>query len=186
MARYLPVQPDAANDKVQKLYSEIESEMGFVPNFIKTWAHSDNFVESIVSLYGTVTGETSLSEKIRWLVILKTCQTNKCAYSVSHAIKRAREVGWSDEQLDSMDQYVESDLFAYYEKEAIMLAEWTTLRPDDLQEEFWMQLDNHYTSDQVVEMITLIGFFNMVNRLVLVLEVEADPQVSAVLDNVGN
>ena len=38
-----------------------------------------------------------------------------------------------------------------------------------------MQLDNHYTSDQVVEMITLIGFFNMINRLALVLEVAAGP-----------
>ncbi len=179
MPRYLPVQPDAANDKVRNLYSALESELGFVPNFIKTWAHSDNFVESVAALYGTVMGETGLSEKIRSLVILRTCQVNKCAYTAVPALKRAREAGWTEEQLDAIDQAAESNLFVYYEKEAIRLAELTSLSPDDVQEEFWMQLDNHYTSDQVVEMITLIGFFNMINRLALVLEVAADPEPAA-------
>jgi uncharacterized peroxidase-related enzyme len=175
----LPVQPDAANDKVRNLYSALESELGFVPNFIKTWAHSDNFVESVATLYGTVMGETGLSEKIRSLVILRTCQVNKCAYTAVPALKRAREAGWTAEQMEAIDQAAESNLFVYYEKEAIRLAELTSLSPDDVQEEFWMQLDNHYTSDQVVEMITLIGFFNMINRLALVLEVAADPEPAA-------
>ena len=47
--------------------------------------------------------------------------------------------------------------------------------PDDIpQAAFWTTLDNHFTSDQVVEMITLIGFYNMINRFLLAIEVEPD------------
>jgi len=75
-----------------------------------------------------------------------------------------------------MDDYAESELFSYYEKETLQLAELVTLEPDEIPDDFWLQLDNHFTSDQVVELITLIGFFNMINRFILTLDIEPDPQ----------
>ena len=84
-----------------------------------------------------------------------------------------------------METYAESELFVYYEKETLELAELITSRPDDISDEFWTQLNNHYTSDQVVELITLIGFFNLVNRLVLALQVELEPQLKETPAAVG-
>jgi len=62
------------------------------------------------------------------------------------------------------------------EKETLQLAELVTLEPDEIPDVYWLQLDNHFTSDQVVELITLIGFFNMINRFILTLDIEPDPQ----------
>ncbi len=73
----------------------------------------------------------------------------------------------------------ESELFSYYEKETLQLAELVTLEPDEIPDDYWLQLDNHFTSDQVVELITLIGFFNMINRFILTLDIEPDPQFAA-------
>ena len=77
MPRYLPVQLDAANEDIKRVYAQVEQDVGFVPNFIKTLAHSGNFLEAMADLYLTITGETSLSEKLRQLAILKTCQLPK-------------------------------------------------------------------------------------------------------------
>lgn len=177
MPRYLPVQADAANDDIKAVYAKVENEIGFVPNFISTLAHSDNFLEAVADLYCRIMGETNLSEKIRQLVILKTCKLQKCRYTSAHHTELAQKAGWTEEQIQAMDDYARSDLFTYYEKEALKLVELVTFEPDEiLQLEYWTQLDNHFTSDQVVEMITLIGFFNMINRFVLSLEVELEPQ----------
>ena len=54
-----------------------------------------------------------------------------------------------------------------------------TLEPDEIQDDFWAQLNNHYTSDQVVELVTLIGFFNMINRFILALQVDPDPEFAS-------
>ncbi len=179
MPRYLPVQLDAANDHVKKVYSDIERDIGLVPNFVKTLAHSGNFLESVTDLYRNLMGETSLSEKIRQLAILKTCKLNRCQYMVTCYLELAKKGGWTEEQIEAIDDYMSSDLFNYYEKEVLQLAEQITEEPDEIQDDFWAQLNNHYTSDQVVELVTLIGFFNMINRFILALQVEPDPEFSS-------
>lgn len=179
MPRYLPVQLDAANDHIEKIYSEMEQDIGFVPNFIKTLAHSGNFLEGVADLYRNLMGETSLSEKIRQLAILKTCKLNKCQYTVTLYSELAKKGGWTTEQIEAMDDFTNSELFNYYEKEVLQLADQITEEPDEIQDEFWTQLDNHFTSDQVVELVTLIGFFNMINRFILSLQVEPDPEFTA-------
>jgi len=179
MPRYLPVQLDAASDPIKKVYSEMEKDIGFVPNFIKTLAHSGNFLEGVADLYRGLMGETSLSEKIRQLAILKTCKLNRCQYMVTGYSELAKKGGWTDKQIEAMDDYLNSDLFNYYEKEVLQLAEQITLEPDEIQDDFWAQLNNHYTSDQVVELVTLIGFFNMINRFILALQVDPDPEFAS-------
>ena len=174
MPRYLPVQLDAANDHVKGVYAEVERDIGFVPNFIRTLAHSNNFLKAVADLYRRLMGQTNLSEKTRQLAILKTAKLDKCSYSITHHTPLARKAGWSNEQIQAMDDYTESDLFSYDEKEVLQLAELVTRQPDEITQDYWTQFDNHFTSDEAVELITLIGFSHMINCSVLALQVEAD------------
>ncbi len=177
MPRYLPVQLDSANADIQAVYREVEREVGLVPQFIKTLAHSPNYLKPVADLYRAImAGESSLSDKLRHLVILKTCKVDRCKPTVKHLTRLALDAGWTEEQIEAFEAYAESDLFNYYEKDALSLVEQVLERPDDISEPlFWTQLDNHFTSDQVVEMITLIGFFNMINRLIHTVEIAPDP-----------
>ena len=178
MPRYLPVQLDAANEDIKRVYSQMEQDIGFVPNFIKTLAHSGNFLESVAALYRDLMGETGLSERIRQLTILKTCQLHRCKYMVGLHTELAKKEGWTAEQIQTMSgDYDSSDDFNYYEKEVLHLAELISVEPDEIQDSYWTQLDNHFTSDQVVELVTLIAFFNMINRVILSLQIEPDALV---------
>jgi uncharacterized peroxidase-related enzyme len=174
MPRYLPVQPEAANDTVKTVYAEIDQRFGIVPNFIKTLAHSDRVLKPVTDAYVSLTSQTGLSEKLTQLVILKVSRLDKCQYMVDRHTALAKVAGLSDEQLQAMDDYSETDAFSFYEKEALRLVELVRSTPDEISSEFWTQLDNHFTSDQVVEMISLIGFQGMINRLVLSVQIEPD------------
>jgi alkylhydroperoxidase family enzyme len=170
MARYLPVQWDAANDNIKAVYSDVERQIGNVPDFLKVLAHSDNFIRPIADAYCAAMGETGLSERIRQIVVLKTCKLDKCITTIDQHQKLALAAGWSEEQLAAIDDYADNALFTYYEKEALRLVELVRTQADEIPADYWMQLNNHYTSDQVVEMITLIGLMMMVNRLILTVE----------------
>lgn len=179
MPRYLPVQSDAANEEIQKVYDRLEQELGYVPNFIKTLAHSGNFLKGVAQLYRTLMGETGLSERLRQLAILKTCKLHACKYTVEHHTELAKKAGWSAEQIQAMDDYAGSDLFTYYEQEVLRLAELVSREPDEIPDDYWTQLDNHLTSDQIVELVALISGFNMINRFILALQIEPDPVPAA-------
>lgn len=172
MPRYLPVQLDAANDEIKKVYARVEEALGSVPNFIKTLAHSPNFLKPVAEAYCRLLTESNLSEKLRQLAILKTCKLDKCPYTIAQHTEQAKKAGWTEEQIEALEDYARSDLFTYHEKEVLQLAELVTRRPDEISFDFWSQFDNHFTSDEAVELITLITFFHMVNRFVLALEVE--------------
>ena len=92
----------------------------------------------------------------------------------SHGTRKT--AGWSEEQIEALEDYSSSDLLSYYEKEVLQLAEQVSLAPDEIQDDFWTQLDNHFTSDQIVELVTLIASFNLLNRFILALKVEPDPR----------
>lgn len=176
MPRYLPVQLDAANSDVRSVYEQVWSQLGVVPNLVKTLAHSSNFLKPVAELQTRLLGETGLSERLRQLVILKTCKLDKCKPTVLLYSKKAKEGGWTNQQIEAMDDFAATDLFTYYEKEVLQLAELVMREPDDIQNDFWTQLDNHFTSDQVVELVVLIAFFSAINRVLLTLEVEPDPE----------
>ncbi len=176
MPRYLPVGRDAANSEILSVYAEVERDTGSVPNFIRTLAHSPHYLKPVADLYRAVSTQSGFSEKLRALIVLKTCKLDKCKATVQHYSAQAQEAGWTDEQIEGMDNFADSDLFNYYEKDLLTLAELIWRSPDEIsQEQFWTQLDNHFTSDQVVEAITLIGFINLINRFCLAIQVEPDP-----------
>ena len=90
--------------------------------------------------------------------------------------EEALKAGWTQEQLGATETFQDSDHFNQYERDALVLVEYLLTSPDEIPENaFWTTLDNHFTSDQVVEMISLVGFINMVNRFVLAVGVERDP-----------
>ncbi len=177
MPRYLPIQLDAANEDIRKVYAETEKDAGQVPNYLKTLAHSPNYLKPVADLYRALeSGESALSDKIRRLVQLKAAKVDKCKGSVDRYTTLALESGLTDEQIKAMDDYAESDLFNHYEKDALRFTELLLRTPDEISQElFWTQLDNHFTSDQVVEMITLVGFVTMMDRFLLSVEVAPDP-----------
>ncbi len=177
MPRYLPIQLDAANEDIRKVYAEAEKGVGQVPNYLKTLAHSPNYLKPVAELYLALeSGESALSDKIRRLVQLKTAKVDKCKASVDRYTALGLEAGLSEDQVKALEDYAESDLFNHYEKDALRFAELLLRTPDEISQElFWTQLDNHFTSDQVVEMITLVGFVTMVDRFLLSVEVAPDP-----------
>jgi alkylhydroperoxidase family enzyme len=52
------------------------------------------------------------------------------------------------------------------------LAERETLRPQEVDDEFWAELRRHYDEGQIIELAAAVGLFNYFNRFNDVLRME--------------
>lgn len=174
MARFLPVQKDAATDAARAVYAEIEKDFGFVPNLFKTLASSAAFLEAIYNLHRLIMGPLQMRERTRNLVVLKVAKANKSDYLVNLYRPFAVRSGISEEEIKALDDHEKSDLFSYDEKLAMSYADMVTHNPLEVSGDFFKFLKNHYTQQQVIEMTAIIGFFTMLDRFSRALEVDIE------------
>jgi len=70
----------------------------------------------------------------------------------------------TDEQLRDLPRYGESSAFTVREKLVLDLAGAMTRTPPDVSDELFEELQQHFTSAQLVELVTEIGLANLRGR----------------------
>lgn len=177
MPKFLPVQPDAAGERVRQIYTDHEDTFGSPPdNLVKTLAPSSAILDGFYGLYKAVMGDNSLNDKTREMAILKIAGLNGCDYCRQSHTPLARKAGVSDEMIGALENHEKSELFTFLEKEVLSWVEGITRNPGSIDEELFKQLKNHLTQQQIIELTTIAGFYNMVTRLAQALEVEGEGQ----------
>lgn len=89
----------------------------------------------------------------------------------------ARQMGVSEELLDALfhiDQH--HHLFSERELVALRFAEIMTTGARDLDEDLWDALQAHFDDGQLVELATVIGLFNFLNRFADVFQINPPDQ----------
>lgn len=89
----------------------------------------------------------------------------------------ARQFGVSEELLDAMyhiDQHL--DMFTERELVALHFAEIMTTSARDVSEELWDALQYHFDDGEIVELSTVIGLFNFLNRFADALQINIPVQ----------
>jgi len=76
----------------------------------------------------------------------------------------ARRHGWSDDQINNLDDFLNRSDFTDAEKAALELAERVTRDPHEVDDDFWAELRRHYDEGQIIELLAAIGLFNYFNR----------------------
>lgn len=180
------VTDDEATSEQAALFAGCTKMLGRVANAMRIAAHAPKIAQAlfgfmIPALREEVTG--ALSIKIKSLVILKTSILNGCDYCIGHNTALGRAVGFSDDQIAAVEgDYQRSDLLTPDEKAAIAWAECLTLRTYRQKPEVMEKLKNHFTSEQIVEITMVSGFFNFWNRFTdgLQVDIEAKEQVGLI------
>jgi alkylhydroperoxidase family enzyme len=84
----------------------------------------------------------------------------------------ARRHGWTQEQLDHLEEFEARSDFSEKEKVVLRLAERMTRESHGVDEALWADLRRHYDEGEVVELAAVIGLFNYFNRFNNALEME--------------
>ena len=142
------------------------SRMAFLPNAIKLYLHNPWSAEPLIRLNNQIMrGEQgTLSEEFKYKLAFIASRDNECTYCTAHHA----------ETLQRRWQYSENDLKGVLsldepadEREAVAFefVHQASLDPVGVTDELRSRLAEHFTPEQVVEIVLVMGFWKMYNTM---------------------
>ncbi len=169
MSLLSPITDDRVGDSARPLFDAINHTFGSIPNVYRTMGHSPEVLNAVLRLSKAI--RKDLPPKLRELAYLKVSIVNNCDYSISYHTDAARRVGVSNEQIEAIRMYQESDLFTPEEKTVISFSEQMTrfCRVDNIT---MNELKALLSPSQLVVLSATVGLANLNNRFVEAFEVQ--------------
>ena len=163
----------------QKIFDDLESKLGFVPNIYATYALSDNAPARYLTF---ANGKTSISNKEKEVINLVVSQVNGCVYCQAAHTQLGKMNGFSEEQTIELRKGTAGfngklDALVKLVKE---ITENRGVISDDVLQAFF---DAGYTKENLVDVILNIGEKTMTNLLHNVTRVTVDfPEAPALYE----
>ncbi len=182
MARIKMLQNDEAPPESKAFMENVEKNGALVLNLYRTLAHSPSALSNFVKLGHGLLAQTELSPKFREIVILRIAVLSGSQYEWHQHATMALEVGVTQEQIDSIHEWAESDHFDKVEKAILRYCDQVTLNIKTSDRTF--RVLHRYLNDRsIVELTMTIGYWGMIARILEPLEIELDDNVISTREN---
>jgi len=150
-------------EETQMMFSQWEKATGKIPEWARVMAHKPAILKEFFDLFKVVMGPGEVDEITKWRVAHQTSVLNKCDYCVDVTEMKLKSMGLDEEKIndvltDDMSSLPEAD------KTAVHYAQETTLKASQVDDSVFEELRKHYNDAQIVEITSVIGFFNYINR----------------------
>jgi uncharacterized peroxidase-related enzyme len=172
MSRISKLERSEVTPEMATLYDKIYTQRGNVPNMFRTMAHRPEIFATMMAHFAAVLNTGTVSTRLKELIIVRTSQLNVTPYCLASHTILARNLGWSDDQLDHLADWQARADFTPAEKAAIRLAEAVTLNANAIPDEQFAELKTFYDDGEIVELLCSIGLFNYFNRFNNALQME--------------
>jgi uncharacterized peroxidase-related enzyme len=160
----VPLPPiEDAEPEVQRLFDAFMRERGNVPNLFRVASMRPPIVLTLFAHLRAVTGPGEVPVLLKELLTVRVSQLNACEYCLASHTALARKHGATDQQISSL----ETGGFEAFEpawRAAFAFADAMTPTRGDVTNEIFAELYRWWTPPQIVEITSVIGFFNYFNR----------------------
>jgi 4-carboxymuconolactone decarboxylase len=185
MARVKLIQKDQAAPEIKELFQQIEDNGARIMNFYRVVANSPGVARSAIKLGNSLISRTELSPKLRELTIMRIAKLCDCEYEWVQHTPVALQSGLTQAQLDVIGSWNESDAFSQEER-AVLLYVDEVAKNVSVTDETFQAVRRYLDERQIVELTLAIGWWGMLARLFVPLEVEVDEQsASSTCDLIG-
>ena len=113
------------------------------------------------------TADMSVEKRLAQLLRLRVAQKNECAYCIILHAKAARDIGITDEKVDNISSWWNSDLFSEKEKTALAYCDVLTEGTHKEFQKFHDALTKYFNEVEIAEIASIIINMNLWTRLKL-------------------
>ena len=160
MAIIKSLEKDEVEEPAKPVYEKFEKDTGKVPEWVKVMAHNPKVVKEFTELFKVIMGEGYIEPLLRWKIAYVVSNSLKCPFCVDVTGKMLKTMGVSDEVLE---QVKEGKNLSEEEKEVLSLVKEVTLKAT-CNPEFFGRLKKKFSEKELVEIVSIIGLFNYINR----------------------
>ena len=177
MSRVNLVQKDQAPLEIKELFQQIEDNGARILNLYRVVANSPPVTRNVIKLGNSLIGRTTLSPKLRELTIMRIAKLCDCEYEWAQHTFIALQSGISQTQLDTIDSWKESDDFTKEERAILQYVD-EVAQNIKVTDKTFETLRQYLSERSIVELTLAIGWWGMLARLLVPLEVEIDEQLA--------
>ncbi len=142
------------------------ARMGFLPNTLKLYLHVPWIAEYLFRLNNAVMRDerNSLSEHLKYRLAFVASRDNQCTYCTAHhAATLKRRWNYSDEFIEKvLRQEGPADA---REAVAVEFVHQASLDPAGVTDDLRARLAQHFSGQEVMEIVLLVGFWKMYNTM---------------------
>ena len=177
MARVRLIEKEQAPPEVKEIFQKIEDNGARILNLYKVAAHSPKVFLNLIRLGNSVIGRMELSPRLREIVILRVATLTGSEYEWAQHTPVALQVGVTQKQLDTIPDWKNSSEFNNEERAVLQYADEVAQKVEVSDQTFNM-LKSFFNEQAIVELTITIGYYGMLARLLVPLQVEVD-EISA-------
>ena len=163
MARIEPLTREDLAEHEDRL-AFFEKTMGSVPNSIYNMARVPGLFQAFQEVAKATMGNDLIPAQLKQLIALATSAAGGCRYCQAHAGSGAEHLGASQEKLRAVWEYETSDLFNEAERAALRVAFKGGQVPNQVTDEDFAALTEHWSDDQASAIVAVIAMFGFLNR----------------------
>lgn len=163
MAHVAPLRMDAVPEFTER-FEHYRKTRGFVPNSIRTMARRPAIAQAFMELNHAILYQGTVAEELKMLVSLIASQASGCRYCQAHMANLSHIYQASEAKIAAVWEYETSELFSDAERAALTLAHKASIVPNETEAAHFAELGNHFSDDEIVEIVASIALFGYLNR----------------------
>ena len=153
--------------ELEEFFRPSETRMGFVPNSLRTMAHSPDILKAFSGLSRAVmkdAGNVPLS--LKNMVGHVASLAAGCVYCQAHTANNGRRKGsdLEEEKIANIWAYETSPLFSEAERAALAYAQAAASVPNLVTDEQVEDLRQYFSDRDIVEITAVVAFYGYLNR----------------------
>ena len=165
---------DENSAETSALATRISSERdGVLPNLYRMLLNSPPVAEGWLALLTAVRQKCLIPGRVRELTILRVALLNRAEYEYEGHIPYALKSGVTQQQVDDLADWENSDAYEPDQRVALLLTDVMT-ESVQVPDEVFETVREAFDTRQVTELVTTIAAYNMVSRVLEAIQVDSD------------
>ena len=154
-----------ANEEVAELARFFNETLGFCPNSVLTMQRRPAIAKAFINLnMAVMANEGRVTSEQKRLIGYITSANTGCRYCEAHTILAAERYGGTDQRLENIWQFRDSNLYTEAEKAAFEFALAASSVPNAVDDEISAQLHKYWDDGEIVEILGVVSLFGYLNR----------------------
>ncbi|MEL6167592.1 MAG: carboxymuconolactone decarboxylase family protein [Pseudomonadota bacterium] len=165
MALVPPLEEDAIEPKLREEVQFFKGPLGVIPNSVRTMAHRPEIARAFTALnVAVMTDYGAVTPAFKRVIGYASSFASGCMYCQAHMILASERFGNSEERLQAVFDFEDSDAFTEAEKAALAFAHAASAVPNAVTPEVGARLSAHWSEEAIVEIMGVVALFGYLNR----------------------
>jgi len=173
MPRIAPLDPDQAPKEIAEIFEELKKTKWRIPTMYRVLAHHPGILQAHESYFDAVMNKGVLDRKLKEKVAFKVAALNGCEYSTASHYRYALKCGATETEMKAVASMTTAAM-DLREAIALQLAAAMNASGKDVSTELFEKLHVHFTPNEIIELLAIVGLMAFASRLADALALEAE------------